>query len=221
MKDLQASLTKKIILVGDSGCGKTCLLSSYLQGGNLPNKTYVPTIFEVYNMDVVMQNTKCKFSIHDTAGLEAYDRLRPLSYPDTDMVVICFSVTDPDSLQNVIDKWVPEIKNFCPGTPFVLVGTKCDLRDDVRTVSTLKRAKQLPVTTEQARRIAKQIKALKYIECSATQGFNTQRVFDTAMTKTVKSKPSLAATLNLLFSCVKRHANKSIVHDPARESLIQ
>jgi len=67
--------------------------------------------------------------LFDTAGQEDYDRLRPLSYPQTDVFLVCFSVVSPASFENVKEKWVPEITHHCPKTPFLLVGTQSDLRD--------------------------------------------------------------------------------------------
>lgn len=58
----------------------------------------------------------------DTAGQEDYDRLRPLSYPQTDVFLICFSVASPSSFENVTSKWYPEIKHHCPDAPIILVG---------------------------------------------------------------------------------------------------
>ena len=64
----------------------------------------------------------------DTAGSSEYDQLRPLSYPGTDVFVICFSLTAPETFENVKKKWVLEVNHFNPNTPVVLVGTKLDLR---------------------------------------------------------------------------------------------
>ena len=61
-------------------------------------------------------------SLWDTAGQDSYDRVRPLSYPDTDMFVICFSLVHRDSMCNVKSKLWPEITHHCPRTPIVLVG---------------------------------------------------------------------------------------------------
>ena len=72
--------------------------------------------------------SKVELALWDTAGQEDYDRLRPLSYPDTDVILMCFSIDSPDSLQNIPEKWVPEVKHFCPNVPIVLVGNKKDLR---------------------------------------------------------------------------------------------
>ena len=70
-------------------------------------------------------------SLHlwDTASQEDYDSLRPLSYPHTDVFVVCYSVTSPSSLRNVKDKWIKEIRSHCPHAPIVLAGTKADLRN--------------------------------------------------------------------------------------------
>ncbi|VDP75303.1 unnamed protein product [Schistosoma curassoni] len=65
----------------------------------------------------------------DTAGQEDYDRLRPLSYPQTDVFLVCFSLVSRTSFENVRSKWHPEISAYVPRAPIILVGTKRDLRD--------------------------------------------------------------------------------------------
>jgi len=56
----------------------------------------------------------------DTAGQEDYDRLRPLSYPQTDVFIAAFSVASQFSLEAVNDKWLPEIRHHAPGTNLYL-----------------------------------------------------------------------------------------------------
>merc|ERR1719316_2479135 len=68
----------------------------------------------------------------DTAGQEDYDRLRPLSYPQTDVFLVAFSLISRASFENVKQKWWPELKHHCPGVPTILVGTKLDLRSYAR-----------------------------------------------------------------------------------------
>lgn len=64
-------------------------------------------------------------------------------------------------------QWVPEITHHCQKTPFLLVGTQIDLRDDAATVEKLAKNKQRPVSSEQGEKLAKELKAVKYVECSA------------------------------------------------------
>ena len=99
--------------------------------------------------------------------LKDYDRLRPLSYPNTDVFLICFSVILPTSFENVKEKWVPEITHHCRKIPFLLVGTQNDLRDYKEKNYSLTKNRQKPISSEQGVKMAKEIKALKYVECSA------------------------------------------------------
>lgn len=64
-------------------------------------------------------------------------------------------------------QWVPEITHHCQKTPFLLVGTQIDLRDDGGTVEKLAKNKQKPITFELGEKLAKELKAVKYVECSA------------------------------------------------------
>jgi len=114
-------------------------------------------------------------------GQEDYDRLRPLSYPQTDVFLICFSVVSPPSFENVKEKWHPEIKHHCPNVPFLIVGTQSDLRDDRATIEKLAKSKQRPITEEQGKALAAQLGAVKYIECSAYKQRNVKDVFDEAI----------------------------------------
>jgi Ras family protein A len=73
-------------------------------------QVYVPTVFENYVADVEVDNKHVELALWDTAGQEDYDRLRPLSYPDSHVILICFAVDSPDSLDNVQEKvGVPNI----------------------------------------------------------------------------------------------------------------
>uniref|UniRef100_A0A4W6FL57 Ras homolog family member B n=1 Tax=Lates calcarifer TaxID=8187 RepID=A0A4W6FL57_LATCA len=126
-----AAIRKKLVIVGDGACGKTCLLIVFSKD-QFP-EVYVPTVFENYIADIEVDGKQVELALWDTAGQEDYDRLRPLSYPDTDVILMCFSIDSPDSLENIPEKWTPEVKHFCPNVPIILVGNKKDLRNDEHT----------------------------------------------------------------------------------------
>ncbi|CAH8448595.1 unnamed protein product [Heterobilharzia americana] len=161
---MSSVIRKKVVVVGDGACGKTCLLTVFCKG-EFPN-VYIPTIFESFVSDVQVENKNVELALWDTAGQEDYDRLRTVSYPDTDVVVLCFSVDSPDSLENVEEKWMPEIKTFLPGIPVILVANKKDLRDDDVTKRELCKMKQQTVSYDQGKYMAQKIHAEAYVECS-------------------------------------------------------
>ncbi|KAG5977603.1 hypothetical protein E4U56_007354 [Claviceps arundinis] len=172
--------SKKIVVVGDGGCGKTCLLISYSQG-YFPEK-YVPTVFENYITYPTHSPTgkTVELALWDTAGQEEYDRLRPLSYPETDLIFVCFAIDCPNSLDNVLDKWYPEVLHFCPYTPLILVGLKSDLRYKQTCIEMLKTQGLTPVTTEQGLAVADKMDA-QYMECSSKEMLGVDEIFERAI----------------------------------------
>ncbi|KAG5930456.1 hypothetical protein E4U42_001028 [Claviceps africana] len=175
-----ASYSKKIVVVGDGGCGKTCLLISYSQG-YFPEK-YVPTVFENYITYPTHSPSgkTVELALWDTAGQEEYDRLRPLSYPETDLIFVCFAIDCPNSLDNVLDKWYPEVLHFCPYTPLILVGLKSDLRYKKTCIEMLKTQGLTPVTTEQGLAVAEKMQA-QYMECSSKEMLGVDEIFERAI----------------------------------------
>ena len=142
---------------------------------------YVPTVFDNYAVTVMIGDDPYTLGLFDTAGQEDYDRLRPLSYPQTDVFLVCFSVTSPASFENVQEKWVPEVRHHCPGVPCLIVGTQVDLRDDPAVIEKLGKQKQRPVTSEHGERLAREVGAVKYVECSALTQRGLKNVFDEAI----------------------------------------
>ncbi|MEE6519887.1 hypothetical protein FKM82_017652 [Ascaphus truei] len=136
-----AAIRKKLVIVGDGACGKTCLLRMIRKDVFL--EVYIPNVFENYVVDIAVDGKQVELALWDTAGQEDYDQLRPLSYPRTDVILMCFSIDNPDSFENITEKWTPEVKHFCSNVPIILVGNKKDLRNDEHTRKELTKMKQV------------------------------------------------------------------------------
>ncbi len=118
------------------------------------------------SLDIFVDNIHMELSLWDTAGQEEFDRLRSLSYDDTQAIMLCFSVDNKDSLENVSTKWVAEIAEHCAGVKIVLVALKCDLReehekDDDDEVGVT--AGRHIVSYQEGLEVARRIGALRYL----------------------------------------------------------
>ena len=102
-----------------------------------------------------------------SAGQEEYDSMRLLSYPLTDIFLICYAVVSPDSYENVQYKWHKEVETHGAGAPYMLVGTKIDMRDDPAIIAELKSKNQSIKSKDDGEELKRRIGAVKYVECSA------------------------------------------------------
>mmetsp|Transcript_20559 Transcript_20559/g.28846 ORF Transcript_20559/g.28846 Transcript_20559/m.28846 type:complete len:223 (-) Transcript_20559:148-816(-) len=169
----------KLMVVGDGSVGKTCLLISYTTN-SFPGE-YVPTVFDNYTANAIVEGNPVNLGLWDTAGSEEYDSLRPLSYPGTDVFLVCFSLFSPESFHNVYKKWIPEINEHAVDTPIIIVGTKADLRNKPEAIAALKENNQEPITTEMGRTMADKVGAKRYLECSALTQEGLAKVFEEAV----------------------------------------
>ncbi|KAJ6478250.1 cell division control protein 42 [Mycena sanguinolenta] len=199
--------TIKCTLLGDDGVGKTCLLTSYADK-KFPTE-YVPTVFGGYAITIMVGDVPYTLGVFDTFAGSSWDRdnerLRPLSYPQTDVFIVCFSVGMPVSFHNVKHKWFPEAEHFCPGVPRLVVATQIDLRQthvDLSPRTSPKFALKVPwrksestsqqeqeqrmITTAEGEKLARESNAAGYVECSAKTHEGVHAAFDAAIMAAVQ-----------------------------------
>lgn len=171
----------KVLLLGNEGCGKTSLLRTYT--GKTFDEEYNPSVFDYYTATVTLENKNSQdLTLWDTSGSTDFDHVRPLSYKDTDVILLCFDVTNDASLDSISQKWMLEMFENVPGKPFLLVGCKSDLRNSSPGTPQKNGDEQVsPVTHPQAIKFAKTIKAADYMECSSKQmNDEIDRIFSAA-----------------------------------------
>ena len=117
----------KVVVVGDGGVGKSSLIIRLSDDTFMQD--YVPTVFDNSTVGKMHQGRPVTVAFWDTAGQEDYDRLRPLSYPQTDVFLVCFSHVQTSSLDNVQSKWLEEIRHHTNNVPCLLVGCQNDQHD--------------------------------------------------------------------------------------------
>lgn len=181
-KGKKKQVSRKAVVVGDGACGKTCLLTVYVE--NKFPEEYIPTVFENQYKNLTVDGKLYELSLWDTAGQEEYDRLRPLSYCETDVVIICFGVDMKDSLENIDTKWITEVRHYCPNDPIILCGLKTDLRSTETEC----------VTAAEGQELANKL-GIPYVECSAKNNVGVEAVFETAIRSIGKPEKSGGCSL--------------------------
>jgi len=170
--DLSSATRIKLVVVGDGAVGKTSLLISYATD-KFPTD-YVPTVFENYTAQMKTSDRTILLHLWDTAGQEDYDRLRPLSYPGADLILLCFSLCSHSSYESIKIKWFPEVRHHIPDVPYFLVGTKLDLKNEL--VKNPNPEFEL-VNEEEGQALKSEINAVKYCEISAKTRMNLDQLF--------------------------------------------
>ena len=171
---------RKLMVAGDMCSGKSSIVSAYCRDRFSEN--YLPTILNCCFSDAEVFGEKIELVLIDVSGRDDYKRLRECAYHKVDAVILCYSIANAASIDNVVKKWTPELKEHATKVPYILVGTKKDLRDDVlfdceREASELRDSM---VSTEQGKQLAKAIGAQSFHECSALYREGTRDVFENA-----------------------------------------
>ncbi|XP_065363625.1 myb-like protein AA [Calliphora vicina] len=166
----------KCVVVGDCAVGKTNLILSYLE--NRFNTEHVPTASDIYNADVMVNDSPVHLTLCDTAGQDTLDPLRELCYPDSDVFLLCFSVAKPETFHAIKTKWAPRFSKT--RASLILVGTQADLRTNSNVLNKLQSNGEQPISYADAWDLATTIGA-KYIETSSATQDKVKDVFDTAI----------------------------------------
>ncbi|KAL6123908.1 hypothetical protein ACLB2K_076424 [Fragaria x ananassa] len=121
------NLRVKLVLLGDSGVGKSCIVLRFVRGQFDPTSKVTVGASFLSQTIALQDSTTVKFEIWDTAGQERYAALAPLYYRGAAVAVIVYDITSPDSF-NKAQYWVKELqKHGTPDIVLALVGNKADL----------------------------------------------------------------------------------------------
>ncbi|ORY08507.1 P-loop containing nucleoside triphosphate hydrolase protein, partial [Clohesyomyces aquaticus] len=146
-------------------------------------------IFENYVRIITVEGVSVEMITWDNSGMEGQERLRRMSYEQAHVVLICFDMSNWDSLDNVSTVWSEEANYYLKNVPRILVGCKADLTEDPKTIAELQRQGQRIPTTQEAEELAQKIKAIAYFETSAKDSKGLDELFEYAV------KASLVKTL--------------------------
>ncbi|KAG8574186.1 hypothetical protein GDO81_009084 [Engystomops pustulosus] len=201
--------TIKCVVVGDNAVGKTRLICARACNATLTQyqllATHVPTVWAIDQYRVcqevlersrdVVDDVSVSLRLWDTFGDHHKDRR--FAYGRSDVVVLCFSIANPNSLQHVQTMWYPEIKHFCPRAPVILVGCQLDLRyADLEAVNRARRPLARPIRPqeilppESGREVAKEL-GIPYYETSVVAQCGIKEVFDNAIRSALISRRHL------------------------------
>lgn len=172
----------KLTVVGDEQCGKTSLLNALVKNDLDAEESCV---FDECVADITTQGSRLEFMLWEISGLDDYESIRRELYRDSDVILACFDIGHPPSLQSVVNKWVPEIIDACPGIPYLLIGCKNDLRTDTALQYYLTVPRQESVENDSISRmkaisVAQSTMARDYVECCAKTRWNVKEVFKSA-----------------------------------------
>ena len=160
----------KCVITGDGWVGKTCLIVAYCT--KTFSHDYAPTVFDNYTCNLWVAGQPVHLSLWDTPGQIDFKKLLPLSYPNTDVFLVCFSVIDMPSFNNAKVRWIPELRSHCPNAKIILVGTKIDKRWSFEMNN------EQVVHYHHGLQTKDQHNLDAYVECSSQSGNNISNLID-------------------------------------------
>jgi len=171
----------KLLLIGDSGVGKSCLLLRFAD--DTYTDSYISTIGVDFKIRTVELDGKtCKLQIWDTAGQERFRTITSSYYRGAHGIIIVYDVTDNESFNNV-RQWLQEIDRYASeNVNKLLVGNKCDIKD------------KKVVEHDSADQFATSV-GMKFLETSAKNSHNVEQAFLTMATE-IKKRISSACLNN-------------------------
>src|SRR3990167_42206 len=167
----------RALVVGEKGVGKTALLITFTE--NRFPWEYVPPSLDNYTTGFEAKGLFFNLALWElrVGPNSHYARLKKMSYPETDVFIACFSISDRTSFGKV-KWWVEEARAYCPEAKVFVVLTKLDLRDDPATIEQMKELGETLISEEEGRELATEIGADKYMECSSIQNANLRELFE-------------------------------------------
>lgn len=159
-------IRKKVVVVGNFSCGKTCLITRMSRGHYPRGDSDRSGVTETLKVSV--DEEPVELSLWDIRGID-YD---PSWLSNAQVALICFSVNiaSTDAKGKHLGRWVTEINRNCPGAAIILVGLKSDIRWHAKTIEKLRKHGKTLVTQEQGEQLRDSIGAIRYLECSARTG---------------------------------------------------
>lgn len=165
----------KLLVVGESGVGKTCMLLRFAD--NSFEENFLSTIGVDFKVkQIVVDEKKVKLQIWDSAGQERFKNITASYYRNCSAIIIVYDITSKDSFNKVSD-WVEEVRRYVPSAPLLLVGNKCDLED------------KRQVSQQDGDELAKRL-GLIFLETSAKTSYNIEEAFQEMAKQLIKEAPN-------------------------------